>query len=97
MTSTKHIRSTVETTYQRLKETDPRRAAEYAYALAMTHMHRGEPKKARQYGYESLALLSQVRTETIDDCTALETFIGDVSIPDIFHEGVVKDRLKAVL
>lgn len=94
---TKQSLPEIESTYQQLKEADPRRAAEYAYALAMTNMHKGEVKKARQFGHECLAILSQVRTETFDDCTPLETFIGDVSIPDIFHEGVVKDRLQAVL
>lgn len=70
--------------------TDPRIAAEVAYALAV--LNKGTPK-GRRYAQMCIELLQSIRIETLEDAAARFMSINGVEIPSLFHEGVVRARL----
>ena len=81
-------------TFDRLRELDPRNAAEYAYILAVLFLRDGDTKEAIRFGLESIALFDQCPMETYEDCVARNHFIDGVALPDLIHQEVVRDRLK---
>ena len=77
-----------------LEKTEPRRAAEVAYALAQTYRRLGNNELAVQYGRKSLALFDKCRMETEEDCACRFITLGDIALPDLIHQGVVRERLQ---
>lgn len=63
--------------------------AEMCYLLAQQHMREGDVEKAVSLGNEAVELYRTVRTEALEDC-APELWMH---LPDIMHEGVVKERV----
>lgn len=86
----------LERTLNALEKTDPREAAEYAYALAILYMRAGDNERAAQFGRKSIALFNQCRMETQKDCAARNIMIGGVLIPGLIHQDVVRDRLRSL-
>jgi hypothetical protein len=70
------------------KETNPKLAAEGAYALAVILR-----RKANEAGKECLELLGKTKQETLEDCAPTLVTVAGVPIPDIFHADVVKKNL----
>jgi hypothetical protein len=84
----------LEMTFERIKETEPRRAAEIAYALGEMRKRSGDYELMKWYRWESVRLFLQVRVETEDDAEALYCRINNVWMPSLMHEGVVLNRLR---
>lgn len=83
--------------FELLKNTDPRDAAEHAYALAMIHKRNGNTEEAVRFGRETITLFGQFPMETLEQCAARNVTIENIAIPDIIHEEVVRDRLKPLV
>ena len=74
-----------------VEETNPRKAAQIAYALACRYRGEGDEKSARVWAERSVTLFERVDTTTIEGCAAGH-FIGGVPLPDLLHGGVVRAR-----
>lgn len=77
-----------------LKETDLRTAAEYAYALAMIYKRKGNTAKAIDFGLESIALFDRSKLRTEWDSARRNEVIGGIKLPEIIHQGIVREHLK---
>ncbi|MDD5110654.1 MAG: hypothetical protein PHI63_05600 [Patescibacteria group bacterium] len=84
----------IERELEARRDSDPRDAAEYAYALARMHQEDGDPESATRFGRDAIALFGQCDTSTMEACSARNVQIGRICIPDLIHEDVVRDRLK---
>jgi hypothetical protein len=80
--------------YRELKGWNPREAAEYAYACAVLAGREGKKQTAETWAHAALLELKKCSTETLEDCTARNIEIAGIGIPGIFHEDVVKFRMK---
>jgi hypothetical protein len=76
-----------------LGKTDPRNAAEHAYALAMLNKRVGDNDKAVKFGREALAHLNKCRLESASDCATINVVIEGIALPEFIHQEVVRDRL----
>lgn len=76
---------------------DDRAAAEYAYALAVRLREIGLLSEARRFAAECLALAESLSANTLDDVVSARTSVGGVSLPELFHDGVVRSRLADLL
>jgi hypothetical protein len=76
---------------------DDRRAAEFAYALAVRYRELGVTDEARKYAKACLELLEQLPSKTLDDVQSEELTVGGVPLPELFHDGVVRVRLRDLL
>src|SRR5215470_1230760 len=82
--------------------TDPRAAAETAYALAFRYRNQdvgGERRfdLAKQWATRAIELLDGLPSETIDQVLSTRQSVGGVPIPELLHSGVVRERLGDVL
>lgn len=86
----------LERKFNELKNNNPREAAEIAYALAALYLQEGNAKKATQFGKESILLFGKCKMDTQEDCAAIHTKLGGIMIPELIHQDVVRNRLKAL-
>jgi len=86
----------LERKFNTLKDENPREAAEMAYALAELYLKEGNTEKATRFGKESIRLFDQCKMDTQEDCVAIHTKLGDVMMPELIHQDVVRNRLKAL-
>ena len=84
----------LEKKFLELKETEPRKAAEVAYALARLYLNESKNEKAIFYGRESIRLFDDCKTDTMEDCAARYVTLEGIALPSIIHQDVVRDRLK---
>lgn len=84
----------LEQTLNSLKETNPRNAAEHAYALAVLCQRDGNAEDAARFGCEAISLFDKCQMNTAEDCAPLNVVIEGVAMPSSFiHQDVVRDRL----
>ncbi len=76
---------------------DDRAAAEYAYVLAVRLRDDGDREEAQKYAKESLRLAEQLPDSSLDDVASTRLTLGGVSMPERFHDGVVRSRLRDLL
>lgn len=76
---------------------DDRRAAEFAYALAVRYRELGMVDEARKYATACLELLQQLPSKTLEDVQSEQMTVGGVPLPELFHDGVVRNRLRDLL
>ncbi|WP_433051163.1 hypothetical protein [Dactylosporangium sp. CS-033363] len=76
---------------------DDRAAAEYAYALAVRLRELGETDEARKYARECLQLAEALPSNSMDDVASGRQDVGGVPLPDHFHDGAVRSRLRDLL
>lgn len=77
---------------------DNQRSARIAYAIASrSATEPGGIDQARQWARISLAIAQRLPSATLEDVTSTEQYIGGVAIPDLFHDGVVSERLSKLL
>lgn len=76
---------------------DNKTAAEYAYALAIRLQDRGEIEEAKFFATECLRLARALSTQSLEDVSCGEPSVGDVPMPEWFHDGVVRARLANLL
>ncbi|MFH1225840.1 MAG: RdgB/HAM1 family non-canonical purine NTP pyrophosphatase [bacterium] len=79
--------------FNELKDTDKRKAAEVAYVLARIYLGEKDIEKAKIYGKQCIELFDQCSMETMDECAAIFNILGGVALPELIHQGVVRDRL----
>jgi len=84
----------LEKRLEELRETNPRKAAEVAYVLARLNLKAGNAERATHFGRESIRLFNQCKMETMESCAARFETLAGVTLPDLIHQEVVKDRLK---
>jgi hypothetical protein len=88
--------------FERELTTDPRAAAETAYALAFRYRdHDVDGSRrfdlAKEWAERAIELLDQQPSDTIDQVASGRQSVGGVLIPDLLHSGVVRERLSDVL
>jgi len=76
---------------------DDRAAAEYAYALAVRLREAGQLDEAREYARECMRLVESLPSATLDDVAVTRLTVGGVTMPERFHDGVVRARLADLL
>ena len=76
---------------------DDRRAAELAYALAVRLRDAGELDQAREYARKCLAHAERLPSASLDDVASERTTVAGVPLPGMFHDGVVRSRLRDLL
>lgn len=89
-------RQKLERKFNTLKDENPREAAEIAYALAELYLKEGNTEKATQFGKESIRLFDKCKMDTQEDCAAIHTKLGGIMMPELIHQDVVRNRLKAL-
>lgn len=89
-------KATLERNLNELKNENPREAAEFAYALAELYFKEGNTEKATHFGRESIRLFDQCKMDTQEECAAIHTKLNGVLLPEIIHQDVVRNRLKAL-
>ena len=82
----------LERKLESLQTSDPRKAAEYAFALAALARDAGDADQAINYAKTSIKLFEDTSTKTLEECAAINNEIGGIIIPSIIHEGVVRNR-----
>ena len=87
----------MEQEFQRMREEDLRRAAEIAFAIAMTAKSSGDIQKATEFGRQSVQLFDDLNVQNMDDCVARYQDINGIAIPDLIHADVVRDRLRPLV
>ncbi|WP_018351970.1 hypothetical protein [Longispora albida] len=76
---------------------DDRAAAECAYALAIRHRDAGNTETARQFARQALEIAHRLPSQTLSDVASDRQAVGDVPLPELFHDGVVAARLADLL
>ena len=87
-------RADVEGMLANLCDSDPRTAAEVAYVLAVDDLRCGNRAGAAEYGGQCIRLLDKCRMDTLEDCAARLVTLLDIALPSIFHQDVVRERLR---
>lgn len=90
--------SVLAQTFESLKETDLRNAAEHAYALAVLYHNDGDNEEAIRFGRESIILFDQCPMDTAEDCAPRNVVIEGIAMPSSFiHQDVVRNRLQPLV
>jgi hypothetical protein len=76
---------------------DDRAAAEYAYVLAIRLRAEGDRGEAKRYAMESLRLAERLSSSSLEDVSSTRLTLGGVPLPERFHDGVVRSRLRDLL
>jgi hypothetical protein len=76
---------------------DERAAAEYGYALALRLRAAGRIEEAREFARRSLHYAERLPSKSLDDVSSERLTLGGVSMPEKFHDGVVRSRLSDLL
>jgi hypothetical protein len=76
---------------------DERAAAEYAFALAIRLRDAGQAREARLYAQRCLHYAERLPAKSLDDVASERQSIGGVPLPGMFHDGVVRSRLRDLL
>lgn len=83
----------IEDVYEKMKVSDPRKAAEIAYVIAMKAKAEGDNDKAAKFGRESVRIFDELNVQTMEECASYYTVVNGISLPDLIHSDVVKNRL----
>jgi XTP/dITP diphosphohydrolase len=86
-------REQLESDYQKIKKTNPRKAAEMAYVLARLYLEDKNFGKATEYGKQSISLFDKCKMNTITECSAIHTILCGIVLPDLIHQDIVRNRL----
>lgn len=83
-------------------EIDRRAAAETAYALASLYRNadvdgRRRFELAKVWATRAIEILDALPSGSIEQVTSTRQSIGGIALPDLLHEGVVRQRLADVL
>ena len=89
------VAQNLKSDYYSLLEMDRRQAAEYAFAIAMNCARQTDRISFEVWARMCLELLKQCDTETLEAAACLHAEIGGVLIPELFHEGTVRQRFAA--
>jgi hypothetical protein len=93
----------LEAAFDREISTNKRAAAETAYALAYRYRteyvstDRPQIEVAKEWAQRSIELLDSLPSDTIEQVVSTRPSVGGVSLPDLLHSGVVRDRLADLL
>lgn len=93
----------LEAMFARELLTDKRAAAETAYALACRYRteysgcHRHPFNVAKEWALRSIAILDELPSESLEQVASTRMSVGGVDLPELFHSGVVRERLADLL
>lgn len=81
---------------------DKRAAAETAYALAFRYRNEDVDGRRRfdlagVWATHAIELLDELPSDTVAQVASTRISVGGVSLPDLLHSGVVRERLGDVL
>lgn len=78
-------------------ELDERNAAEFAYAIATLAKNNKDFEKAREYALKAIEIFETLQIQTLEEAAAKNNIIEGVVIPELIHDGVVRERFKGIL
>jgi hypothetical protein len=83
-------------------DSNPRTAAETAYALAFRYRdHDVDGSRrfdlAKVWALRAIELLDRLPSSTVEQVASTRQSVGQVPIPDLLHSGVVRERLADIL
>ena len=78
-------------------ELDKRNAAELAYAIATLAEDNKDLEKAREYALKAIEMFETLQIQTLDEAAAKNNIVEGVVIPELIHDGVVRERFKGIL
>ena len=85
--------SELESMFEDLRKTNPRKAAEAAFALVYRYR-----ENAKEVARVCISIFERLKAEgelkTLEDCTAHYRTLGGVVIPTTIHEGIARDRFR---
>ena len=92
----------LEAQFEREVVSNPRAAAETAYALAFRYRdHDVDGSRrfdlAKTWALRSIELLDSLPSESVADVASTRQLVAGVPIPDLLHAGVVRERLYDVI
>lgn len=76
------------------EEKKKKNKAIYWYTKAIIYALAGDIHIAEGYARESIAILAEVNTDTLEACLTDTIVKNGVLIPEIFHEDVVRAHMK---
>lgn len=88
--------SYLELVFGQTTQSDPKRAAEMAYALAILAAKSSNHERAQQFGTAAVSLFLATEQATLESAAAVHTVIAGIAIPDIIHADVVRNRLETL-
>lgn len=68
--------------------------AELLFVLAVLYAKSEQKDLAVNTARECIGLLNTLPTNTLEDCAATRIRIGSVFLPELFHQGTVRERMK---
>lgn len=88
--------------FRRELPVDRRAAAETAYALALRYRNADVDGRrrfdfAKEWAEKAVELLDGLPADSLADVASIRTSVGGVSIPELLHAGVARERLGDVL
>lgn len=84
----------IENIYEEMKVSDPRKAAEIAYVIAMIAKAKGDGEKALKFGRESVKLLDELNVQTMEECATRYSVLNGIGLPEFIHSDMVRERMK---
>ncbi len=79
---------------QSLGSRQKKEKAELLFVLAVLYVGNGQKGLARAAIMKCITLLNTLSTDTLGDCAATTVNIGSVFLPELFHQGTVRERMK---
>lgn len=84
----------IEDVYEKMKVSDPRKAAEIAYVIAMKAKAKGDNEKAIRFGKESVRILDELNVQTMEECATFYVVLNGIGLPEFIHSDMIRDRMK---
>lgn len=78
-------------------EIDKRNAAEVAYVIASLAKQNRDFEKAKIYALKAIEIFEILNIKTLEEAAARNDIIEGVVIPELIHEGVIRERFKDIL
>lgn len=79
---------------ERLGRWQKREKAELLFVLAVLYAKNEQKGLAINMAEGCLELLDKLSTGTLEDCAATTAKIGSVYLPELFHQGTVREHMK---
>jgi hypothetical protein len=84
----------IENVYEEMKLSDPRKAAEIAYVIAMIAKANGDNEKTLKFSRESVKLLDELNVQTMEECATHYSVLNGIGLPEFIHSDMVRERMK---
>jgi hypothetical protein len=78
-------------------EINKHESAEMAFAMARISLQLGDYPAAKMFATKSIAILENLKIDTIERAASERIEFLGVQIPELLHEGIVRERFSDIL